>query len=130
LSMWANTFLPPKDQGLALDMHIYTCFEMSQLKMDDNSHIATCCGMSDGLAKSNLKIWTFVHEFTPAPTDCALEFNGQGTSTQYNGTFMNSPQVCLCQGKSGSALIFSKEYKNSLAKFFEVQMTVYEKELG
>lgn len=130
LSTWANAFPPPQYQGVALDTHIYTVFETSQLEMDDNARAAAYCGMAEALEKSNSKIWTFVGEFTPAPTDCAPRLNGQGTGARYDGTFMNSPRIGSCQGKSGSASSFSQEYKNSLARFFEVQTTVYEKASG
>lgn len=130
LDTWSTAFPPAKYQGLALDTHIYTVFDSSSLRKNDDARVATYCRMADGFARSNSAIWTFVGEFTPAPTDCAPRLNGQGTGARYDGTFPDSKRLGSCQGKSGSARSFSKEYKTSLARFFEVQTTVYEKASG
>lgn len=130
LPTWSGAFPPPKYQGVALDTHLYTVFDNALLKLNDDERVGAYCAMADGLVKSNSAIWTFVGEFTPAPTDCAPRLNGQGTGARYDGTFLNSPRLGSCEGKSGSASSFSKEYKTSLARFFEVQTAVYEKASG
>ncbi|KAH9809691.1 family 5 glycoside hydrolase [Melampsora americana] len=130
LDTWAHSFPAPKWQGVALDTHIYTVFNNTQLQMTDNERIKFYCDLADSLVKSDSSLWTFVGEFTPAPTDCAPRLNGQGLGSRYDATFEDRPRLGSCEGKSGSKSTFSEEYKASLGRFFEVQTHVYEKASG
>lgn len=130
LTAWSQSFPASKYQGTALDTHIYTVFSTPTLQLDDNARVEAYCSMASGLSQSNSAIWTFVGEFSPAPTDCAPRLNGQGIGARYDGSFPDSPRIGSCQGKSGSSKSFSGAYKTSLARFFEVQTSVYETASG
>ncbi|EGG08561.1 family 5 glycoside hydrolase [Melampsora larici-populina 98AG31] len=130
LDAWTHSFPAPKWQGVALDTHIYTVFNNTQLKMTDDERVKSYCDLTESLVQSDSSLWTFVGEFTPAPTDCAPRLNGQGIGSRYDATFKDSPRLGSCEGKSGSMSSFSEEYKASLGRFFEVQTHVFEKASG
>ncbi|KAH9458603.1 hypothetical protein Pst134EB_010901 [Puccinia striiformis f. sp. tritici] len=126
LSTWANTFPPPQHHGVSLDTHIYTVFTPEGNKMSEQERIHEYCKKIPDIQASQSKIWTWVGEFTPAPTDCAPLLNGIGRGSRYDGSFEGSTRVGSCESKTGLTSEFSEEYKESLGKFFEIQTKVYE----
>ncbi|WAQ84750.1 hypothetical protein PtA15_5A323 [Puccinia triticina] len=126
LSTWSHTFPPPRYHGVSLDTHIYTVFTVEGNKMNEQERIHEYCRKIPDLQASQSKIWTWVGEFTPAPTDCAPLLNGIGRGARYDGTFEGSTRVGDCHPYTGLASHFSEEYKESLGKFFQIQTQVYE----
>ncbi|CAH7683674.1 family 5 glycoside hydrolase [Phakopsora pachyrhizi] len=130
LDTWANSFPYPEYKGVALDTHIYSVFTYPEITFSETVRIENYCRMISRLKASQEKIYTFVGEFAPAPTDCAPRLNGQGIGARFDGTFKNSTRVGSCEGKSGLSQFFSEDYKKYLRKLFEVQTLVYESTSG
>ncbi|PLW14722.1 hypothetical protein PCASD_18765 [Puccinia coronata f. sp. avenae] len=126
ISTWSNTFPPPRYNGASLDTHVYTVFTVEGNKMNDEQRMQDYCKRIPGLKASQSKIWTWIGEFTPAPTDCAHLLNGIGRGSRYDGTYEGSTKVGDCHSKTGLASSFSEEYKETLGKMFEIQTQVYE----
>jgi len=126
MSAWSNFFPSPQYHSVSLDAHLYTVFTDEGSRMTEEERMADYCGKIPALKASQAKIWTLVGEFTPAPTDCAPLLNGIGKGARYDGTYAGSTKVGDCRSKSGLASSFSKKYKESLGKLFEIQTHVYE----
>lgn len=94
----------------------------------EDQHIQGICARGADMSASGL--WTLVGEWTPARTDCARYLNGRGVGNRYEGTYPGSTRVGSCAGFTGSASTFSSSYKDWLRKFWEAQVTTYEKGVG
>lgn len=130
LSTWFDSFPNPPYHDVSLDTHIYTVFTVEGNGLNEHDRIHEYCKKLPSLVQSQSKLWTFVGEFTPAPTDCAVHLNGVGRGARYDGTFEGSTKVGSCESKTGLRAQFSQEYKESLGKFFDIQTTVYEQASG
>ncbi|MBW0466161.1 hypothetical protein O181_005876 [Austropuccinia psidii MF-1] len=130
LKDWSNFFPSSSYQQVALDTHRYSIFTPVGVRMNDRDRIQSYCNMIKGLKASQEKIMTFVGEFSPVSTDCTPMINGLGRGARYDGTFGGGPKLGSCQGKSGKASSFTKEYKDLLARLFSVQTRVYENSCG
>ncbi|KAF7307162.1 Glycoside hydrolase family 5 protein [Mycena indigotica] len=129
LSYWNGVLTYPAYEGVAMDTHIYTIFNVTEVQMSQQEHINLVCSKRNSLATFNL--WTIVGEWTPAMTDCAKYINGRGRGARYDGTHPDtSTRVGSCNGWSGSASTFSSSYKTFLRKFWEAQVSSYEQGQG
>lgn len=64
--------------------------------------------------------------YPPAPGVAPI-----GGGSRWDGTIWSgAPSYGSCEGKSGSASTFSTAYKQSLRRFWEAQVTTYEKASG
>lgn len=77
-------------------------FSNQMIGLNDADRIKYYCSKAADLAASNNNLWTFVGEWTPAPTDCAGKIPGvnysatplaRGSPSRYDGT-----QVFYCFG--------------------------------
>ncbi|CAE7119159.1 unnamed protein product, partial [Rhizoctonia solani] len=66
-------------------------------------------------------------EWTTAPTDCAKYLNGRGVGARYDGTFPGSTKHGDCSTFTGDGNKFSSEYKTFLRKFYEAQVSAFER---
>ncbi|KAH6917044.1 exo-beta-1,3-glucanase [Coprinopsis sp. MPI-PUGE-AT-0042] len=126
LSSW-NGFLPYAS-GLMIDTHIYNMFDNAKIAWSEDQHIQAMCARASDMSAAGM--WTLVGEWTPARTDCAKYLNGRGIGSRYEGTYPGSTRVGSCAGFTGSASGFSDSYKTFLRKFWEAQVTTYEKGVG
>ncbi|KAI5120781.1 hypothetical protein M0805_002408 [Coniferiporia weirii] len=127
-SYWKGFMTPPSYQGVAMDTHIYQVFSDEDVANSYDEHIKIACEQSSTL--SDYDLYVIVGEWAPAITDCAKYLNGRGVGARYDGTFPGSPKVGSCEGMSGSAGSFSKDYKTFLRKFWEAQVQTYETGAG
>ncbi|KAF7288873.1 Glycoside hydrolase family 5 protein [Mycena indigotica] len=130
LSYWNGVLTNPSYEGVAIETHIYTLFSVPEVRMSEQEHINTVCGKGSSLA--SVDRWTIVGEWSPAMTDCAKYLNGRGIGSRYDGSYegTSATRVGSCAGWSGSASTFSASYKTSLRKFWEAQVSSYEKAEG
>jgi len=125
LTSW-NDFMPPPDfQGVILDTHIYQMFSDAGNHLTFAQHISQACSEASAIAASAL--WTVAGEWTAAANDCAVNLNGRGIGSRYDGTFPGSTAVGSCKGLTGKASTFSASYKTFLRQFWEAQVMSYEK---
>jgi len=91
LSDW-NGFMPePAYSNVALDHHSYSVFSQDQIELSKQDRMNQICDSGNDLVSSNSNLYTFVGEWTPAPTDCARYLNGRGVGARYDATYPNYP---------------------------------------
>ncbi|EST09859.1 Glycoside hydrolase, family 5 [Kalmanozyma brasiliensis GHG001] len=129
-SYWNGQYQPPQYQQILLDTHIYQVFSPAEVARNHNDRLNTFCSQAGGLAASNRNLWTIVGEWSTAPTDCAKYLNGRFVGARYDGSFPGSYYVGSCSRKTGDGSNFSTNYKASLKRLFETQISVYERASG
>jgi glucan 1,3-beta-glucosidase len=67
-----------------------------------------------------------VGEWSSALTDCAKHLNGYNSGNRLEGTYPSSHYVSSCAGKSGRVADWTQEWKDSIRRYIEVQLDVYE----
>ncbi|KDQ12586.1 glycoside hydrolase family 5 protein [Botryobasidium botryosum FD-172 SS1] len=132
LSHW-NGFLSVNNgyQGVAIDTHYYQVFDNGQLRWNYDQHIQNACARGNEIASfASNNLWTVTGEWTTAPTDCAKYLNGRGVGARYDGSYSGSSWIGSCSNVTGNRNGFSTDYKNFLRKFWEAQVTAFEKGQG
>ncbi|KAF9523909.1 exo-1-3-beta-glucanase [Crepidotus variabilis] len=127
LSSWAGFMPSPEFDGVVLDTHYYEMFSVGGNQMSQDQLIKNMCNHGNDLVSSPL--WTVVGEWTTASNDCAPNLNGRGKGSRFDGTFGND-KIGSCQGFTGKASTFSQDYKDFMRKYWEAQVTTYEKGVG
>lgn len=127
LSYWNGKLQPSTYEGVLLDTHQYSVFNLDQIRFSDSQRLNYYCSLKGSIAQANTQLYTITGEWTTAPTDCAKYLNGRGIGARYDGSFAGSSRVGSCSGKSGSGASFSSSYKSTLGKLFDTQRSVYEK---
>lgn len=130
LSYWNGAYPTPTYQQVLLDTHIYSVFDFGQIAMSNNNRLQYFCNMKGNIASSQSNLYTFVGEWTTAPTDCAKYLNGRGIGSRYDGSFSGSTRQGSCTSKTGSGSNFSSSYKSFLKQMFDTQRKVYEQGSG
>ncbi|KAM0754273.1 exo-beta-1,3-glucanase [Meredithblackwellia eburnea MCA 4105] len=115
-----------KYHSISLDTHIYTIFDDAGVAMSLDKRVKKICAKGKMLKEVGKGAGLIVGEWSPAITDCAENLNGQGTGSRYDGSFPKSSRVGSCSGMSGDGSNFSESYKESLRRFWEVQVSTYE----
>ncbi|KAF9647958.1 glycoside hydrolase [Thelephora ganbajun] len=134
LDYWGNSFNVPQYQRTSMDIHMYQIFSNLELSRSLDQHIEYACNLSQsfvGFESSN--IWTVVGEWSNALTDCAKWLNGRGVGARWEGKWgATSDQhfFASCQGYTGDSSTFSKDLKDQMRKYFEVQIEVGERVQG
>jgi glucan 1,3-beta-glucosidase len=126
LSVWANSFPTPTYQQVILDTHIYSVFNVDQLKLSQSARANYYCSQKSNIATSQTHLYTVVGEWTMAPTDCAKYLNGRGIGARYDGSYTGYTKIGSCSGKTGSGAKFTTAYKSYLQNMFDTQRSVYE----
>ncbi|KAF5366221.1 hypothetical protein D9758_005707 [Tetrapyrgos nigripes] len=124
LPYWDDFMPSPRWQGVAMDIHIYQMFSDEEISRTRQEHIDSAC--TQGAQLNSFHLWTIVGEWTPAMTDCA---SWKGIS-RYNGSYPGSRGVGSCEGLSGKASTFSRDYKTFLRQSWEAQVMSFEKGAG
>ena len=130
LDYW-NDFMAegePTRSGVAMDLHKYQVFADDEISRTEDQHINATCQLGSSL--SSFHLWTIVGEWSAAYTDCARYLNGRGRGARYDGTYAGGKVIGSCENRSGSGDNFSEEYKTFLRKYWEAQVTTYEKGAG
>ncbi|CAE7119219.1 unnamed protein product [Rhizoctonia solani] len=129
LSSWNGFMNYPNFEAVAMDTHHYEVFSDAEVSMSWDQHIQTACnfGINTIGSYASSNIWTFVGEWTTAPTDCAKYLNGRGVGARYDGTFPGSTRHGDCSTFTGDRSKFSSEYKTFLRKFYEAQVSAFER---
>jgi len=118
----------PARSGVAMDIHSYQVFTPGEISRSEDDHVRAACAQGSSL--SSFHLWTIVGEWSAAYTDCAKYLNGRGRGARYDGTYDGGKKIGSCSGKSGDGATFSQEYKTSLRKYWEAQVTAFEKGAG
>lgn len=134
---------PPQYQYVALDTHIYSMFDAGQIAFTDAQRTAFWCQKIPDLTSSNSHLWTIVGEWTPATTDCAgklaginygsgssYNYGAIGGGSRYDGSLPGSKYIGDCSTRSGSGANLPAAYIQTMARFFELQTTIYEMASG
>lgn len=130
-SYWTGFMQPPQYQQVLLDRHIYSVFSPGENALSQDDRLSFFCNQIGPLQASQRNLYTFVGEWTTAPTDCAKYLNGRGIGARYDGSFgQDSYYIGSCSDKTGSGANFSTAYKNYLRNMFETQISVYERASG
>ncbi|KAL5638947.1 hypothetical protein ACGC1H_003349 [Rhizoctonia solani] len=129
LSSWNGFMKYPNFEGVAMDTHHYEVFSDAEVSMTWDQHIQTACnfGINTIGSYASSNIWTFVGEWTTAPTDCAKYLNGRGVGARYDGTFAGSTRHGECSAFTGDRSRFSSEYKTFMRKYYEAQVSAFER---
>lgn len=68
--------LPSIHEYVAINKNLYSIFSNEGIAMNDDERVQFYCSQREDLAKLNRWHWSFVGEFTAAPTDCAMSLPG------------------------------------------------------
>ncbi|KAG8771802.1 exo-1,3-beta-glucanase [Serendipita sp. 397] len=125
LSYW-NNFMPWQNgfEGVILDTHYYGIFSQQEISRTWDQQVQAACARGNQLTTATL--WTVVGEWTTAFTDCA----SKGTGSRYDGTYPGSTFIGSCTPWTGSGANFSADYKAFLRRFWEAQVTAFERGQG
>lgn len=129
-SLWISTSTRSSPQRyVAHHLHISSHDTHSSVLQEnartDEQHIQHACGNAHEL--STFHLWTIVGEWCPAPTDCARYLNGRGLGARYDGSFPHSYYIGNCAEKTGDVSNYSASYKEFLRKYWEAQVSTFEK---
>ncbi|KAG8823692.1 exo-1,3-beta-glucanase [Serendipita sp. 401] len=129
LSYW-NNFMPWQSgfEGVILDTHYYGIFSQGGVSRSWDQHVQAACARGNELTSSPL--WTVVGEWSTVFTDCAKYINGRGNGARYDGTLPGSTYIGSCAQWTGSGANFSADYKAFLRRFWEAQVTAFERGQG
>ena len=126
LDIWKDFKTKINSKNLFLDTHIYHVFDYKLLNCTFDQHIdLTCKNHKNEISNSNLNIKTYVGEFSLARTDCTKWLNGYKKGSRFDGTLENTSPLGSCDLEN-SYKQWSKEYKDWMKKFFEIQIGSYE----
>jgi glucan 1,3-beta-glucosidase len=143
------------NQGLLLDVHQYTIFNVQQIVLNHHDKINFACGgwTAQALRSSNPSTGfgpTLCGEWSQADTDCARYLNNVGVGSRWEGTLntastpggsadgsvltptcptKNNPR-CSCDQANADPSTYSPEYKQWLLMFAEAQMASFENGWG
>ncbi|KAF8896377.1 glycoside hydrolase family 5 protein [Infundibulicybe gibba] len=127
---WTNFLTYPSAQGVFMDFHEYQIFSDLELNRTFDQHISFACTHVSTLSTfASSNIWTIIGEWSNAMTDCAKWLNGRGVGARWDATWFPGPNSVYhgsCTNFTGSYSGFSTEYKNSLRKYWEVQVEIGE----
>ncbi|KAL5118888.1 glucan exo-1,3-beta-glucosidase [Pleosporales sp. CAS-2024a] len=128
-SSWMNGFLTPqqdiKAQNVIVDHHEYQVFDRALLALSVDQHVGLTCDSADSIGSSDK--WTIVGEWSAALTDCAKHVNGFAAGHRYDGSYdAESSYIGTCAGRSGRVDTWSQAWKDSVRKYIEVQLDVFE----
>ncbi|KAG8816780.1 exo-1,3-beta-glucanase [Serendipita sp. 400] len=129
LSYW-NNFMPWQSgfEGVILDTHYYGIFSQGGVSRSWDQHVQAACARGNELTSAPL--WTVVGEWSTVFTDCAKYINGRGNGARYDGTLPGSTYIGSCAQWTGSGANFSADYKAFLRRFWEAQVTAFERGQG
>ncbi|KAK0520535.1 hypothetical protein OC835_007179 [Tilletia horrida] len=130
LESWRTRSHPRK--MTAMSSHPYLMFSDADLHLNRTEKVAKICNTGKELeAFHNEVMYLVVDEMTPAFTDCAINLNGRGKGSRYDGTFPGSTgRRASCAGKVGPGSKFSSGYKQMLGLMWEAQVVSYERTAG
>ncbi|TEB33365.1 glycoside hydrolase family 5 protein [Coprinellus micaceus] len=129
---WTNFLVPPRGHDVLMDFHEYQIFGDDQLDRSVDEHVEFACGYTQTLpnfAAGN--IWTVVGEWSNAITDCARWLNGRNVGARWDNTYSDTGRYHgSCDGYTGSFGNFSDSYRQTLRRYFEVQIEIGERVQG
>lgn len=128
LSYWNGFETYPNFEGVMMDTHYYNIFSQAGVSSSWDQQVSAACARGADLASFDL--WTVVGEWTTSATDCAKYLNGRGVGARYDGSYPGSTYVGNCAQWTGSGASFSSDYKAFLRRFWEAQVTSFEKGQG
>ncbi|KAJ3515266.1 hypothetical protein NMY22_g14496 [Coprinellus aureogranulatus] len=129
---WTNFLVPPRGHDVMMDFHEYQIFSDGELDRSVDDHIQFACGYTQTLpAFAAGNVWTVVGEWSNAITDCARWLNGRNVGARWDNTYSTDGRYHgSCDGYTGSYANFSDEYKQTLRRYFEVQIEIGERVQG
>ncbi|KAG8931005.1 exo-1,3-beta-glucanase [Tulasnella sp. 418] len=133
LGYWNDFANYPQFEGVAMDTHIYEVFSNQEVARNWDQHIESICNRGrtiESWTKSAGSLWTVVGEWSLAAYDCAPYLNGRGVGSRYDGTYPGSSKLGDCAAFTGDGSHFFREYKDFLRRFWEAQVTSFEKGQG
>ncbi|KAK0543156.1 hypothetical protein OC845_006264 [Tilletia horrida] len=116
----------------AMSSHPYLVFNDADILSNRTEKVEKICALGKMYQKFNdEEMYLVVDEWTPAFTDCAVNLNGRGRGSRYDGSFPGSKgRRATCQGKVGPGSSFSAGYKQMLGLMWEAQVVSYERAAG
>ncbi|KAE8228861.1 hypothetical protein CF326_g6187 [Tilletia indica] len=130
LDSWRNRAHPRA--MTAMSSHPYLMFSDEDILLNRTDKVAKICDMGKQYQNFHQQeMYLVVDEMTPAFTDCAINVNGRGKGSRYDGTFPGAKgRRSTCKGKIGSGAGFSSGYKQMLALMWEAQVVSFERTAG
>ena len=117
-----------------LEQHMYQIFSNTELSRTFDQHIQHACTTGQTFVDyQSSSIWLVSGEWSNALTDCAKWLNGRGVGARWEGkwgTASDQHFFASCDGYTGDSSTFSKDYKDQMRKYFEVQVEVGERVQG
>lgn len=124
LDYW-NGFETTGFDGVMMDTHYYGVFSQGEVSRSWDQQVQAACARGPQLQSFDL--WTVVGEWSLAFTDCAKYLNGRGIGARYDGSYPGSSYVGTCSYFTGSGSTFGNDYKGFLRRFWEAQVTSFER---
>ncbi|KAF9531379.1 exo-beta-1,3-glucanase [Crepidotus variabilis] len=129
-SIYWRGFMPyPEWEGVMVDRHVYQIYSDPEITRSWDEHIQFACHNStQDFANSTL--WQITGEWALATTDCSVSphIYPRGLGSRYDGTKNHTVPLGNCAGLSGDATSFNQDYKVFLRKYWEAQVTAFERE--
>ncbi|CAO1634250.1 unnamed protein product [Parajaminaea phylloscopi] len=126
---WNGTLRGPEYEGVIVDTHLYYLFTVPDLMLpEDKRRYRICARREEFRSVNENQHWSITGEWSPAFTDCAININGRGSGSRYDGSYLsngkpvNPKPLGSCDFQRGLASNWTTQTKHQLGKMWELGM--------